>query len=200
MKTFATVILTSSLILAGCESSSPLDSRTNPDRPDYGKEAIAVPPPHVDIVNPDPRGADGGVVITDQVVGTWTFTSPPTVTRVERKTADFDRFSLYTGIPAPTDVPFLVITVSRDRASTAEADPGTYQVSGKREYVMNGNIAQEWTGLTKAGAGFCELIVRKPGTAGQTGDVCHAMALARTEDEQKMALAILGSIVWTPLP
>jgi len=200
MNTFATLILTSSLVLAGCESQNLLDSRTIPDRPAYGKETIAVPPPHVDIVNPDPRGADGGVVITDQVVGTWTFTAPPTVTQVERKTADFDRFSLYTGIPAPADTPFLVLTVTRDRASTVEADTDNYRVSGKREYVMNGNIAQEWTGLTKAGAGFCELIVRKPGPAGQTGDVCHALALARTEDEQKMALAILSSIVWTPRP
>ena len=111
---------------------------------------------------PMPRRPDGGVAITEQVVGTWTFTAPPTVTRVERKTADFDRFSLYTGIPAPTDVPFLVITVSRDRTSLAETDADNYKVSGKREYVMNGNIAQEWTGLTKSGAGFCELIVRKP--------------------------------------
>jgi hypothetical protein len=200
MNTFATLILTSSLILAGCESANLLDSRTTPDRPDYGKEAIDVPPPQMGVGNPGPGGADSGVVITDQVVGTWTFTSPRTVTRVENKTADFHRFSIFAGIPAPTDVPFLVITVSRDRASTAEADPDNFQVSGKREYVMNGNIAQEWTGQTKAGAGFCELIVRKPGTAGQTGDVCHALALARTEDERKTALAILGSIVWTPLP
>jgi hypothetical protein len=200
MKTFATVILTSSLILTGCESFHLLDTRTDPDRPAYGKEAIAVPPPHVDIVNADPRAPGGGVIITQQVVGTWTFTTPPTVTRVERKTAVFDRFSLYTGIPAPTDVPFLVITVSRDRTSVAETEPDNYKVTGKREYVMNGNVAQEWTGQTKNGAGFCELIVRKPGTAGQTGDVCHATALARTEDEQKMALDILGSIVWTPLP
>ena len=200
MKTFATVILTSSLILTGCDSFHLLDTRTDPDRPAYGKETIAVPPPHVDILNPDPRGTDGGVVITDRVVGTWTFTTPPTVTRVERKTADYDRFLLYAGIPAPNDLPFLAITVSRDRASTVEDDPDTYRVTGKREYVMNGNIAQEWTGMTKEGAGFCELIVRKPGTAGQTGDVCHAMALARTEDEQKTALAILSSLVWTPSP
>jgi hypothetical protein len=139
-------------------------------------------------------------VIDTQVVGTWTFTVPPTVTRVERKTAEMDQFSLYNGRPQPTDTPFVVMTVGRNRQVTAEGDPATYKVSGQREYTMNGAIVQEWIGLTNTGAGFCEMIVRKPGTAGQTGDVCHAMAIARTEEEQKLALGILGSIEWTANP
>ena len=51
---------------------------------------------------------------------------------------------------------------------------------------------------TNTGQGFCEMVVRKPGAEGQTGDVCHAMAVVKNEDEQKLALGILASIVWQP--
>lgn len=192
MKSFAVVLLACAA-LAGCQSSHYLDSRTDPFRPSYGQNVIPV---HVDIVNPDPRGPDGGVVISDETPGTWIFTAPQTVTQVEHKTGDFDRFSLYNGVPAPTDVPFMTVTVTRDRGTLAEGDPENFKVDNKREYAMNGGIAAEWTGHTKSGAGFCELIVRKPGPQGEKGSICHAVALARNAEEQKLALAILSSIVW----
>ncbi len=192
MKTLVMVVLACSM-LAGCDNPSFLQSRTDPDRPVYGKDVI-----HVEIVNPDPRGPGGGVRITEEVAGTWSFTVPQTVTQVERRTNDIHRYSLFSGIPAANDVPFMTITVTRDRTSFTKADPEGYKVANYREFVMNGNIAQEWTGLTSAGAGFCELIIRRPGTAGQTGDVCHAMAHARNDEEQKTAVGILASITWKP--
>ena len=182
-------------MMAGCAGDSFLEQRTNADRAVYGSDLIAVPPARVETVNPNPIGP-GGVLIVEKVAGSWKFTTPETVTRVEKKTAEMDQFSLYNGVPQPTDLPFLVIQTTRNRASIAEADKGMYKVSNQREYVMNGAIAQEWTGLTSNGAGFCELVVRKPGTEGQTGDVCHAMAIVKTEDERKLALGILESIAW----
>jgi hypothetical protein len=110
-----------------------------------------------------------------------------------------DQYSLYMGRPQPTDTPFLVITVSNDRQSTAESDPDTYKIGDHREYVMKGGIVQEWTGRTAQGAGFSELIIRKPGREGETGDVCHALAIARTPEEHQVALSILGSIVFKPM-
>jgi len=184
--------------ITGCAGDSFLEQRTKSDRAEYGSELIPVPPPHVEPVNANPIGPGGVLIIDDKVMGTWKFTTPPTVTRVERKTADYDQFSLYNGRPAPTDTPFLVITTTRNRESIAAGDPATYKVAGQREYVMNGVIAQEWTGLTNTGQGFCEMVVRKPGAEGSTGDVCHAMAVVKNEDEQKLALGILGSIVWQP--
>lgn len=183
--------------LAGCAGDSFLEQRTQVDRAAYGDQAIPVPPPvaRVETVNPNPIGP-GRMMTVEHVAGTWKFTAPETVTRVERRTGDMDQFSLYAGQPAPTDTPFAVITTTRNRASIVEADPATYKISGQREYVMNGAIAKEWTGLTNLGAGFCELVVRKPGTEGQTGDVCHAIAVVKTPDEQKLAAEILGSIVW----
>jgi hypothetical protein len=134
-------------------------------------------------------------VLPDQP-GTWKFTLPANVRQVAREMQEWQRISLYIGMPRVTEEPFMVITVGRERESRAEK--AKYTITGKREYVMNGNIAVEWTGQTDTGAGFCELIVRRPGTAGETGDVCHALATAKNEDEQKIALAILGSIVWEP--
>lgn len=188
-------LLLAALCVAGCRvGDSYLETRTTPERAEYGGQAIDVPPAPVKPASaPAERGEP---IVVDQVTGTWTFTVPRTVTQVERRSADYHQYSLYNGQPQPTDRPFMIITVSRDRASIAEKEPATYKVSNKREYVINGNIAQEWTGLTDAGAGFCEMIVRRPGTPGRTGDVCHAMALARNEEEQKLALGMLGSITW----
>ncbi len=184
-------------LLMGCKSTSYLESGTTPDRAGYGATAIDVPPAPVrHAVNLPPEKTNP--VVEEVITGTWTFTTPPTVTRVEKRTADYHQFSLYMGRPEPTDKPFVVITVTRDRNSIAANDPATYKVSNQREYVLNGGVAQEWVGLTDVGAGFCEMIVRRPGADGQTGDVCHAIAVARTNEERTLALSILGSIVWTP--
>jgi hypothetical protein len=185
------------LMLAGCESEPFLAQRTVPERPEYGKDVIPVT--HVDIRNPDPRGPGGGVVWTDVVRGTWTFGCPPNMTQTERRTGNFDQYSIYVGRPQPQDVPFVVITVSRDRRNISEG-AAEYKITGRREYVLNGNVAQEWSGQMTDGAGFCELIVRRPGTAGEQGDVCRAMAIVKTEEQQKAATEILQSIKWEAQP
>jgi hypothetical protein len=147
------------------------------------------------VVNQNPVG---NPVVVDQIAGTWTFVTPPTVTRVEHKTNEFSQYSLYDGRPAPGDTPFVVITVSADAKGAAESDPENYKVTSSRTYALNGNVAQEWIGNTKTGRGFCELVIKKPGNA--TGDICHAVAVVKNNDEQKLALSILGSIQWTPNP
>ena len=124
------------------------------------------------------RGLAAGGWWSPDAPGTWKFTLPANVKQVVQNMAEWDRISLYVGMPQTTVEPFMVITVGGERESRAEKDRAKYTVAGKREYVMNGNIATEWTGQTKAGAGFCELIVRRPGTAGETGGVCHALATA----------------------
>ena len=71
--------------------------------------------------------------------------------------------------------------------------PETYKVGNTRSYILNGNIAREWTGTMKNGAVFSELVISKPGGK---GDVCHAVAVAKNAEERKAALEILGSITW----
>ena len=136
-----------------------------------------------------------------QITGTWTFTVPRTVTRVMKKTGELTQYSLYAGRPAANDTPIVVITVGPPSAapenSVAESDPATYKVTGTRSYVLNGNIAHAWTGTTSTGSAFSELVLTRPG-ATATSDVCHAMATARNTAERTEALAILGSITWTP--
>ena len=183
--------------LTACTNNRFLEQRTIPERAAYGADPIPYSPASAEANTVTHRTTTTiDTLLPPQVTGTWTFTTPPTITRVEKRTDTFDQFTLFNGRPGPEDRPFLVITVGKDRTSIAEANPGTYKISNTREYVLNGNVAQEWTGLTDGGAGFCELIVRRPGTEGQTGDVCHATALARNEEEQKLALPILASIVW----
>jgi hypothetical protein len=59
---------------------------------------------------------------------------------------------------------------------------------------LNGNIAKEWTGSTSAGAPFNELVISKPGV--EKGDVCHAIAVAKSAEGRKLAIEILSSITW----
>jgi hypothetical protein len=198
MKMFMCMVAVLATAATGCGRSSIFDGRYMPERAEFGQEILPNPPastPQVRVVNADPVPGIGPVVI-EQVTGTWTFVTPPTVTRVERKTDEFSQFSLYNGRPSPGDTPFVVITVSAEPKGIAESDPENYKVANSRVYALNGNVAQEWTGNTKAGRGFCELLIRKPGE--KPGDLCHAMAIVKNADEQKLALDILASLKWTP--
>ncbi len=187
-------------ILCGCAQRNYLTLRTTPARAELKDTEIAVPAPHVEVVNPNPAGPGEPIVLPVEVTGTWTFTVPRTVTQVEQQEGDVDRFSLYNGRPAAMDTPFVVITVARDQKSIAEGDAATYKISAQRDYAMNGNVVHEWTGLTATGAAFSELMIRQPGAAaggsGEAAETCHAMAVVKTADEQKTAQGILGSIVW----
>jgi hypothetical protein len=189
--------------LTGCRSGSPLDHSYAPARANLPDQALpnVVPAPPVNVVNPEPTSTAPAPQVQPQITGTWTFTVPPTVTRVMKKTANLMQYSLYAGRPAANDTPIVVITVGSPEDATAtsiaEADPATYKVTGQRGYVLNGNIAHEWTGTTSTGSAFSELVLTRPG-ADETSDVCHAMATARNAAERTEALAILKSITWTP--
>jgi hypothetical protein len=184
--------------LGGCSGTNFLDQRFAADRSAYGDKALPnpgtqPPPPHVQIINPDPSRPS----VTEEVVtGTWTFTTPPTLTRVERRNGTLSQIALYNGRPAPTDTPIVVISVSRDARPIAAANPEKYHVQNTRSYMLNGNLAQEWTGQTDTGSGFSEIVLSRPGVKDE--DVCHAVAIARTDAERKLALEILGSLTWTP--
>jgi hypothetical protein len=184
--------------LSGCSRDHPLDNRYVSVRPNFGNQALPnpgdVPPPAkpLEMVNEDPVRNPPTPVTQDIITGTWTFTTPPTTTRVERKNATFSQTSVYMGRPKPNDTPLVVITVASDAKNVAESDPETYRVSGTRTYTLNGNIAKEWTGLTN-GAAFNELLITRPGSG---GDRCHAIAIARGEEQRKLAIEILGSITW----
>ncbi len=206
IKRMIPVALLAAIALGGCASKHYLDTQYTPYRADLTDQPIEVshtPPAAapVEVVNPDPSGgASATPPVEDVVTGTWTFTTPRTVTRVERKSGDLAEFSLYNGRPSGTQTPMVVITVAppgSDTESQATSDGEKYKVSGSRDYVLNGNLAKEWTGLTSNGSAFCELIVRR---AGGKGDVCHAMAVAKDTEERKAALDILGSITWQARP
>ena len=191
--------------MSACTSNNALTERYNPSRADLKEEPIEAthnPAPATvgDMVNPAPTAetlpaAPGA---QDVVTGTWEFATPPTTTRIERKSADLQQFSIYDGRPSSKDKPFVVITIAPadgDKGSQAEAEGGRFKVSNTRTYTLNGAIAKEWTGRTADGAAFCELILTRPGGA---SDVCHAMAIATSEAQRKEALDILGSIAWKP--
>jgi hypothetical protein len=195
------------LAAGGCQSKNYLTERYNLPRADLKDDPIEVthePAPVTagETVNEEPTAQTPPAVpgTVDVITGTWDFSVPPTVTRVERKSADLQQFSLYNGRPAPADKPFVVITIApseSDKGSLAEADPDKYKISNTRSYALNGNIAKEWTGRTSDGSAYCELIITKPGG---TGDLCHAIGVAKSADERKLALDILGSITWKPTP
>ena len=175
-----------------------LTQQTSPNRASLTDDQILVPPPpppHVTVVNPPPGQP---LILPVEVTGTWTFTTPTTTTRTERKIGDTDQFSIFDGRPSPTDTPLVVITVARDQKSLAESDPAAYKITNQREYPMNGNLVHEWTGQTTAGSGFSELLISRPGEDLQQGETCHAIAIVKNAAQQKTALAILGSIIWEP--
>ncbi len=172
--------------VGGCnwQARQPINERQIPDRAAYGDKALPYepPPPHVEMVNPDPTARGGGrvpaPVTEERITGTWTFVTPETVTRVEQQTGQFSRYSLYEGRPEPTDTPFLVITISKDARGMTPSDPATYKIGGQRDYALNGNLAHEWSGNTNTGSGFSELLIKKAG--GEGGDVCsRVIAVAK---------------------
>jgi hypothetical protein len=191
--------------MCGCHSTSELDRRYPTDRAALPEEPLPNPPryapaPHVDVTEPEPTATSPAPEQAPVITGTWTFTTPPTVTRLMKKTGEMMQYSLYAGRPAANDTPIVVITVGPPEQvgrSVAESDPATYKVTGTRSYTLNGNIAREWTGTTSTGSAFSELELSRPG-ASETSDVCHVMATARNTAERTTALEILKSVTWGP--
>lgn len=130
----------------------------------------------------------------DVVRGTYTFTTPKNVTNIKQNVGEIAQYKLYLGEPAPTDHPFVSITVAPTVESQASAGAGDLKAERERTYLLNGMTCQEWTGHTSAGLPFCELIVAH----GEGGEKLHALAIAKDADSRKLALDILASITWTP--
>jgi hypothetical protein len=198
-------VVVAGVAMAGCHSASKLDQRYAPARAQLPEVELpnqprwSPPAQRVEsVVNTEPTNREP-VEAAEAVSGTWTFVTPPTVTRTMKKNGELVQYSVYAGRPAANDLPIVVITVgppaAEGKESLAESDPATYKVTGTRSYVLNGNVAQEWTGTTSTGSAFSEVLLRRPG-ADAKSDVCHAMATARTTEERKTALAILGSLTW----
>ena len=74
----------------------------------------------------------------------------------------------------------MVLTVSADRKTRTGTDPAL-KSTADREYTMNGNIVHEWTGQPPPR--WLANFIRQT-AAGDCGNVCHAVAIARTNDEQ----------------
>lgn len=204
MKRLTPILFSSLFALTACHSTSYLDQRYPNSRANLTDTQLPNnprPAPHVDIQNPEPTTTTPTLELEPRITGTWTFSAPRTVTETSKKTGEVSQYSLFNGRPAPSDTPIVVITVgpANGDESIAQSDPATYKITGTRSYVLNGNIAKEWTGTASTGAAFSELILHRPGST-STDDVCHAFASARTTEERTIALNILTSLTWTAAP
>jgi len=184
------------LLLAACQDNALIRYPQSIDRADLGtlalpNEPAPLPPFHGSGLTQLPPPA-----AVEQTMGTYDFVVPPTVTQVKRTTNDFEQYSLYMGRPAPTDTPFLVITVG-PRVQLESQQPETkLAAENVRRYSLNGLIATEWTGhTTDHRLPFCEILAAH----GSTGDQLAAVAVARNDEQRKAALDILASITWRPL-
>jgi|SRR5271170_1968961 len=127
-----------------------------------------------------------------QVVGTYTFTIPPTVTQFKKTVGTTVQYLLYNGQPTADQTPFMTITVAPDVQQTTAGDPN-FQIQNQRTYTLNGLAAQEWTGYTVDKAPFTEIILTNLSGGGSKLD---ALAVATDEQTRELALSILQSIQW----
>ena len=191
MKKLLLIALLAAAGLPACQSEPFIDRRFATDRAELGLEPIAAPAEAAPVINPSPTGTTLPGVLEPTIRGTWTFTTPTTVTRLEHVTDSYSQYSLYYGRPAPGDTPFVVITVgpAQDEKLPDESGP-----TSERDYVLNGNIAHERVGHLTDGAAFCALSIHRPD---DPADTCSAVAIAKTSDQRKLALEILASIAWS---
>ncbi|MEI8195952.1 MAG: hypothetical protein WCI73_08600, partial [Phycisphaerae bacterium] len=132
-----------------------------------------------------------------QNTGTYSFVTPPTVTRVKRSTESFEQYQLYDGQPAPSDTPFVVIWVGKDPKAESTLPNTNLKADGTRSYLFNGLMAQEWSGYTAdKHLPFVELILTRPGG----GDKLHVVAIPKDPEIRKMTMEILNSIHWQEKP
>ncbi len=124
--------------------------------------------------------------------GRFVFVVPGNVARITSTLHGKNAYLLYYGRPKPSDQPFVTVTAGRQMHSATKNNPA-FKVTGFREFILNGSLAEQWTGSTVSGHPFCELIVRH----GKNHAV-DALAIARTRGARKAALQILGSIRWQP--
>jgi hypothetical protein len=177
--TLAAVLLAAA---AGCQN--PVTQPQPVSRADLGTQPLqqttTTPPPPA---------------VAAQVVGSYTFTIPPTVTEFEKTQGPMQQYLLYNGKPTPDQTPFLTITVAPDIDQATAKDPN-FHIQNQRTYMLNDLAAQEWTGYTADQAPFTELIITNP----SGGEKLDALAVAPDEPTRQLALNILESIRWQPAP
>ncbi len=193
-------------VIAGCGTTgSELAEQQKIERPQWGDEVI-VREPTTREVSIGKEAVDGQSATTRAgvlspvmpvmeeaaVMGTWDYTTPRSVSRISRSTNEYEQASLYVGKPGGTDQPFLVITTGEGVKSLVEGAEEEYGVEGTRVYLLNGQECKETTGHTKTKQVFCELLVSHGGKVR-----LHAMAVAKNEEQRKLALEIMASIKWT---
>jgi len=172
------------LPLGACRTYSMLEEQQEIDRAKLGERALTAERP-IDIKEAPPAN----VLVEQQIGGTYEFTAPDTTTRLSQKNGDVAIYTFYMGRPKPTDKPIVTISVGPKFARTTDA--AGYRQVGSRTYLLNGLPAQEYTGYTPTGEAFAELLITRA-----EGDALHALAVAKTAEERKVALDILASIKW----
>jgi len=194
------------LSLTGCEGLSFLSQRQHIDRPDMPLQRLNSTPispfgtpsggpnSSAGLTNPVSPDSGGSIFppVEPQQTGQFQFTIPPTVTNLKRSTDSMQQYRLFAGRPGPTDSPFLVMTVAASAAPNTP-EPGSQPV-GHRTYTLNGLMAEEWTGYTPDKLPYSELLITSEHAATQL----FARAVARNEEQRKLALDVLGSIHFEP--
>lgn len=185
--------------LSGCESGMFLTRPQAVDRADLSEQALPAVPERTVTVEGDSgltKNGSGEVVIKppeEEITGTWEFTTPTTVTRVDKVQGDFEQYLLYWGRPVEGDTPFVVLTVGPKLEVRSEEAGSSFKAESNRIYRLNGLVAKEWTGYTAdKKLPFCELVVTHEGK----GSECHAVAVVKNEAQRKVALEVLGSLMW----
>jgi len=189
-------------LVAGCEDGRFLTRQQDVDRANLPEQAL--PGAGEKAQAPEDNGLtttkSGDVSIkppVEEITGTYQFTTPTSVTRIDKVKGDYEQYLLYWGRPAEGDTPFLVLTVGPKIEASSEQADSNLKAENNRIYRLNGLIAKEWTGYTAdKKLPFCELVVSHPGK----GNECHAVAVVKNDAQRKVALEVLGSLTWQVNP
>ena len=192
------MILTAAL--AGCEDARFLTRQQDVDRATLPEKALPAGSDKTLEDNGLTTTTSGQVAIKapeQDVAGTYEFTTPTTVTRIDKVKGDYEQYLLYWGRPTERDLPFVVLTVGPKLEVSSEQADSNFKPESNRIYRLNGLVAKEWTGYTvDKKLPFCELVASHPGK----GNELHAVAVVKDEAQRKVALEVLGSLTWKANP
>lgn len=184
-------------MLAGCDTHY-LNKQQEIDRANLPLTPIDITPTDRPAHSSYSTAGSGASISTvtktwiDETSGTYQFTVPPTMSMLKEETNAGDQYRIYVGRPGAGDQPFVVITTGANQAADAASGANGLKVTKTRTYLLNGLAVNEWQGYTAEEKPFCELI----GTHLGAGTQVHALAIGRTPELGKQALAILGSLHW----
>ena len=96
-------MLAAGAAIAGCHSTSVLNQRYVPARADLSDIQLPVPATGTPTATENPEPTDRQPLPVQQVItGTWTFTTPTTVTLPLEKNGQIMQYALFAGLPAPS--------------------------------------------------------------------------------------------------